>query len=60
MTFFPAVIVLVIVFLSFSKEVLGTKEQDVSGSKLKTNGAEPNMSDVLLRYKLMNELQEKP
>ncbi len=58
MTLFPAIIVFVIVFLSFSKEILG-KTEEPKQKKLKTDGTEPSMSDVLLRYRLMNELQEK-
>ena len=74
MTLFPAIVVFAFVFLFFSKEVLGNKEEEVPRRRLKTIGnkeegvprrrlktsdSEPNMSDVLLRYQLMNELQEK-
>ena len=58
MTLFPAIIVFAAVFLLFSKDVLGKKEEP--RKKLKTNMSEPSMSDVLLRYKLLNELGEKP
>ena len=58
MTLFPAIIVFAIVFLAFSKEILGKKEEEVPKRRLKTKVSEPSMSDVLLRYKLMNELKD--
>lgn len=57
MTFLPAVIVFVVVFLSFSKEVLGTKEEPRKPEKF--DRPEINMSDALRRYQLMNELGKK-
>lgn len=57
MAFIPAVIVFAAVFLFFSKEVLTTKEQPQK--KIKTEGSEPSMSDILLKYKILSEL-EKP
>lgn len=53
----PAIIVFTLVFLSFSKEVLVEKKEPKKN--LKAEGAETSMSDILLRYKLMNELGEK-
>lgn len=58
MTLVPAIIVFALVFLFFSKEILGEKEEPKK--KLKAEGPESSMSDVLLRYKLLNELGEKP
>jgi hypothetical protein len=57
MTLFPAIIVFAVVFLAFSKEILGNKEE-VPRRRLKADGSEPNMSDVMLRYKLMNDLKD--
>ena len=53
MTFVPAVIVFVLVFLSFSKEVL-TKKEDPK--KAKAVDTKPSMADVLLKYELMHGL----
>ncbi|MEA5462530.1 hypothetical protein VB741_02200 [Leptothoe sp. PORK10 BA2] len=58
MTLFPAVIVFVLVFLSFSKKVLTTQEEPEQIKK--GDPSELNMSDILLRYKLLNELGDKP
>lgn len=57
MTFLPAVIVFVVVFLSFSKEVLGTKEEPRTLDKF--DRPEAHMSDALRRYQLLNELGKK-
>ena len=46
MTFVPAVIVFVLVFLSFSKEVLAKKEDP---KKAKAGDTKPSMADVLLK-----------
>ncbi|MEO0736714.1 MAG: hypothetical protein AAFZ35_07870 [Cyanobacteria bacterium J06649_12] len=55
MTFVPAVIVFVLVFLSFSKEVLAKKEDP---KKAKAGDTKPSMADVLLKYELMHGLEE--
>ena len=55
MTLVPAVIVFVLVFLSFSKEVLAKKEEP---KKAKTGDAKPSMADVLLKYELLHGLEE--
>ncbi|ESA33328.1 hypothetical protein N836_21825 [Leptolyngbya sp. Heron Island J] len=56
MVFLPAIIVFAAVFLLFSKEVLTTKEKPQK--KVKTEVSEPSMSDVLLKYKILNELEK--
>ena len=58
MALFPAIIVFSLVFLSFSKEILAPKEEPKK--KLKTDESETRMADLLLRYKLLDELGEKP
>lgn len=55
MTLVPAVIVFVLVFLSFSREVLATKEKP---KKAKTSDTKPSMADVLLKYELLHGLEE--
>ncbi|MEL7508972.1 MAG: hypothetical protein AAFU84_07545 [Cyanobacteria bacterium J06633_23] len=55
MTLVPAVIVFVLVFLSFSKEVLTTKEEP---KKAKPTDVKTSMADVLLKYELLHGLEE--
>ncbi len=56
MTLVPAIVVFVLVFLFFSKDVLTTKEKN---KKTKTADSQPNISDVLLKYELLHGMEEK-
>ncbi len=56
MTLVPAIVVFVLVFLFFSKDVLTTKEKT---KKTKTADSQPNISDVLLKYELLHGMEEK-
>ena len=58
MTLFPAIIVFSLVFLSFSKEILAPKEEPKK--KLEVDKSETSVADLLLKYKLLDELGEKP
>lgn len=56
MAFFPAIIVFAAVFLLFSKEVLTTKEKPQK--QIKAEGSESSMADVLLKYKILSDLEK--
>ena len=55
MTLFPAIVVFSLVFLFFSKDVFAEeKPKEKMSDKTK-----PSASDVLLKYKLLEEFGEK-